>query len=184
MKGNVYSELADMMREAGESKGPAPPVHLRLGTVLSAAPLKVDVAGRPQEAERFYISHRLTEGHRELLGLECSGVSAVLPESVTYPGGVKSGCTAEVQGGSFSAELSVHSGNVSASGLSGSFPGEIRYPGGVKTGCRADVRGGTLETPHCYASQAEPVLKAGDTVLLLTEDDQIFYILDKVVRAG
>lgn len=184
MKGNVYSELADMMREAGKPDVPAGPIHLRRGTVQSASPLKVDVAGTTQEAGRFYISHRLTAGHRELLELDCSGVSAALPESVTYPGGVKEGCRADVQNGGFTAELSVHSGGVSASGLSGTFPGSVAYPGGTKTGCRADVQGGTLKTPRCYASQAEPVLKAGDEVLLLTEDDQIFYIIDKVVKAG
>lgn len=42
---------------------------------------------------------------------------------------------------------------------------------------------GTLYTPHCVATQAEPVLKPGDEVLLLTEDDQIFYLIDKVVKA-
>lgn len=31
-------------------------------------------------------------------------------------------------------------------------------------------------------TNAEPVLKAGDLVLLLTDDDQTFYLIDKVVR--
>ena len=46
------------------------------------------------------------------------------------------------------------------------------------------VSSGTLNTPRCVAAQAEPVLKAGDEVLLLTEDDQTFYLMDKVVKAG
>ncbi|WP_455581211.1 DUF2577 family protein [Dysosmobacter sp.] len=33
------------------------------------------------------------------------------------------------------------------------------------------------------AAQAEPVLRTGDQVLLLTDDDQTFYLIDKVVRA-
>lgn len=183
MEQDAYSEIVDLMRTAGQP--PETPARLRLGTVLSAAPLRVDVAGTVQEAERFYISHRLAEGHRELLCLDCTGVSAVLPEDITYPGGVKRDCTASVQGGDFTADISAHGGGrVSVSGVDGSLPEDVTYPGGVKKGCRADVQGGTLETPHCYASQAEPVLKAGDTVLLLTENDQIFYIFDKVVRAG
>lgn len=140
MRENPYSELAGLIREAGQPQGPVGPVHLRLGTVLAADPLKVDVAGTNQEAARFYISHRLVKEHWELLRLDCTSVSEQFNLSVPCP-------------------LSAHSGDPGSSS-------------------------GTLNTPHCVATQAEPVLKPGDEVLLLTEDDQIFFVIDKVVKAG
>lgn len=146
MRGDAYSELAGMITEAGQPKGPVGPAHLRLGTVLAADPLKVDVAGTIQEADRFYISHRLVKEHWELLRLECENVS---------------------QSFSFSSECP-----------------HIENPHGDHQGDPARASGGTLNTPHCTATQAEPVLKPGDEVLLLTEDDQVFYLMDKVVKAG
>ena len=139
MKEDAYSALASMMREAGRPSGPMGPIHLRLGTVLAADPQKVDVAGTIQEAERFYISHRLVKDHQELLELDCSGVN----------------------------------GNLS-----------IQASCGYGSHSSMSVSSGTLNTPRCVAAQAEPVLKAGDEVLLLTEDDQTFYLMDKVVKAG
>lgn len=44
-----------------------------------------------------------------------------------------------------------------------------------------DIHSGTVAL-DAVAAQSGPVLAAGDTVLLLTEDDQIFYIIDKVVQ--
>ncbi|WP_295581092.1 DUF2577 family protein [uncultured Oscillibacter sp.] len=41
---------------------------------------------------------------------------------------------------------------------------------------------GTLLVSDTELATAEPVLRAGDRVLLLTEDDQTFYLLDKVVH--
>lgn len=140
MRGDPYSELVGIMQETAQPQGPVGPVHLRLGTVLEADPLKVDVAGTDQEAARFYISHRLVKEHWELLRLDCTGVSEQFA--------LTAGCP-----------LSAHSGSAASSS-------------------------GTLNTPHCVATQAEPVLKPGDEVLLLTEDDQIFFVIDKVVRAG
>lgn len=139
MQENAYSELVSIMRETAKPKGPMGPIHLRLGVVLEADPLKVDVAGTIQEAERFYISHRLVKGHQELLELDCSGVN----------------------------------GNLS-----------IQASCGYGSHSSMSVSSGTLNTPRCVAAQAEPVLKAGDEVLLLTEDDQTFYLMDKVVKAG
>lgn len=80
MKEDAYSALASMTREAGRPSGPMGPIHPRLGRVLTADPLKVDVAGTIQEAERFYISRRLVKGHRELLELECQGVNGALAQ--------------------------------------------------------------------------------------------------------
>lgn len=140
MREDPYSELAGLMREAAQPQGPVGSAHLRLGTVISADPLKVDVAGTSQEAARFYISHRLVKEHQELLRLDCTGVTEQFSLTASCP-------------------LSAHPG----------------WPGSSS---------GTLNTPNCVATQAEPVLKPGDEVLLLTEDDQIFFIIDKVVKAG
>lgn len=140
MREDPYSGLVSLMQEAGRPQGPVGPAHLRLGTVLSADPLKVDVAGTIQEAGRFYISHRLVKEHWELLRLDCTGVSEQFSLTASCP-------------------ISAHPGSAASSS-------------------------GSLATPHCVATQAEPVLKPGDEVLLLTEDDQIFFVIDKVVRAG
>ena len=140
MREDPYSEMIGLMREAVGPKGPVGPAHLRLGTVVSADPLAVDVAGTPQEAARFYISHRLVKEHQELLRLDCADVAERYSLSVSCP-------------------ISAHGGSPASSS-------------------------GTLYTPRCVATQAEPVLKPGDEVLLLTEDDQIFFVIDKVVKAG
>jgi len=139
VKEDPYSGLVSLMREAGKPEGPVGPAHLRLGKVLSADPLKVDVAGTTQEAERIYISHRLVKEHRELLRLACTGVTA---------------------------DLSIFTAC------------------GYGAHSHMDIHSGTWDTPNCAATQAEPVLKPGDEVLLLTEDDQTFYLIDKVVKAG
>lgn len=138
MEQDPYSELYHIMRTAGQPDGPVGPAHLRQGKVLSVSPLKVDVAGTVQEADRFYISHRLLQGHAEQLDLQCSGVSGSLQISASCPYGAHS-------------SMSVSSGVLAATAA---------------------------------AAQAEPVLKAGDLVLLLTDDDQVFYLMDKVVKAG
>jgi len=144
LQGNAYSELVGLIREAVKPEDPVGPVHLRLGTVLSADPLRVDVAGTTQEGERIYISHRLVKEHRELLRLDCANTQAQFTFSSSCPHG--------------------------AHGDHGDDP--------------ASFTAGTLTTPRCAATQAEPVLKPGDEVLLLTEDHQIFFLIDKVVKAG
>lgn len=42
---------------------------------------------------------------------------------------------------------------------------------------------GAVDGSEAVLAVREPVLKAGDTVLLLTEDNQTFYLMDKVVQA-
>jgi len=42
---------------------------------------------------------------------------------------------------------------------------------------------GAVDGSEAEIEVREPVLKAGDTVLLLTDDDQTFYLIDKVVQA-
>lgn len=138
MEENPFSGLLNTMREAGREAIPSGNARLLHGTVLSAAPLKIDVAGTTQEAERFYISHRLVSGHAEKLTVSGSAVSGALDISAEFvPGG--------------RASMTISDGTVSLDAV---------------------------------ATQSGPVLKAGDEVLLLTADDQTFYILDKVVRCG
>ncbi len=146
MQEDPYSGLVSLIREAGAPKSPVGPAHLRLGKILSAAPLRLDVSGTIQEGERIYICHRLVKEHWELLRLDCADTEARFTFSLSCP--------------------------------------HIENPHGNHSGDPASFTGGTLTTPHCVATQAEPVLKPGDEVLLLTEDDQIFFLIDKVVKAG
>lgn len=136
MKEDPYSGLYRIMQSAGGGAVPAGNARLRLGTVLSVMPLKIDVAGTEQEAARFWISHRLVDGHREKLRVTGSAVSGALAISASC-------------GKGFHTSMDIHSGTVALDAV---------------------------------ATQDGPVLVAGDTVLLLTEDDQIFYIIDKVVQ--
>ena len=138
MKEDPFSGLYNTMRDAGKKAIPAGNARLLHGTVLSVAPLNIDVAGTTQEAERFYISHRLVSGHAEKLTVSGSAVSGALAISSSCPNGSHSSMT---------------------------------------------ISSGTVEL-DALATQSGPVLKAGDEVLLLTADDQTFYILDKVVRCG
>lgn len=127
MQNDPYSRIYQAMAAAGREAVPKGALYARLGTVLAAEPLRVDVAGTPQEAERFYLADRLRKGHKE-------AVSAT---------------------GSLAVSASCSYGSHSSAG----------------------VGGGALTVTN-----TEPVLKAGDLVLLLTEDDQTFYLIDKVVR--
>lgn len=109
---DAYSKIYNMMRSAPGDGRAGAPIHIRLGKVLSASPLKVDVAGTTQEAGRFYIAKRLLDGH-----------------------------TAKV-----------------------------------------DIRWENMTIDRATVIRAGPGLAAGDLVLLLTEDDQTFYLMDKVVH--
>lgn len=136
MRTDPYTELLNVLQEAGGAGAPQGTLRPMLGMVLTVAPLTVDVAGTTQEAEHFYISHRLLKGHTEKLTLDCSDVSGALAISASCSFGSHS-------------SMSVSSGTLSAT---------------------------------ANAEQAEPVLKEGDLVLLLTEDCQTFYLIDKVVH--
>lgn len=138
MKEDPFSGLYRKMREAGQEAIPSGNARLLHGTVLSVAPLKIDVAGTTQEADRFYISHRLVAGHAEKLTVSGSAVSGALDISASCSNGSHSSMT---------------------------------------------ISGGTVAL-NAVATQDGPVLKAGDEVLLLTADDQTFYILDKVVSCA
>ena len=141
MKENPYSAMLGVMRQVSEPAGPAAAIHLLLGKVLSADPLRVDVAGTPQEAERFYVSLHLLKGWKETLDLECSEVSGRFALTASCP------CP----------------------------------DGGGHNGSAATMADGTM-TAKCSATLAETVLKQGELVLLLSKDNQVFYLIDKVVR--
>ncbi len=135
MKGDPFSGLYNLMRIAGQEDASTGAARLRRGTVRTVSPLTIDVAGTMQEADRFYISHRLTAGHEEKLMVSGSGVSGALDISASCPMGSHD-------------SMSILRGTV---------------------------------TLNAVATQDGPVLKAGDEVLLMTADDQTFYIIDKVV---
>lgn len=136
MKEDPFSGLYGLICREGRAQLPEGNARLRLGTVVSMAPLKVDVAGTMQEGERFFIAHRLISGHKETLTVEVTDISGAL--------------------------------SILASCGMGSHGG-------------MDIYGGTVRFKAATA-QDGPVLAAGDQVLLLTADDETFYILDKVVR--
>lgn len=126
-----YSRIYEAMRKAGGEGAKSGRLRLRLGTVRAVSPLSVEVAGTEQEAERFYICHRLVRGHTEKIKL------------------------ADGAGG-----FSANGGTLSVS-----------------------IDAGTVQITRLTATLEEPVLQAGDLVLLLTDDDQTFYLIDKVVQA-
>lgn len=138
MNEDPFSGIFNLMRAAGSEFVPEGNARLRRGTVLSAAPLKVDVAGTTQEADRFFICHRLVDGHSEKLRVTGSAVSGAL-------------------------DINASCGNGSHSSMT--------------------ITRGTVAL-NAVVTQDGPVLKTGDQVLLLTCDDQIFYIIDKVVGCG
>lgn len=143
---------------AGLNGGPA---MMRLGRVVSRAPLKVSVAGVTQPPEALRINERLTKGAKWKTTLKAP--VATLDASATPPAAV-------------------------LDKLSGPLSGPVSCNG---EGCDAQlssVTSGTLsaETAALYQAEVEQLeidLEAGDQVLLLTEDDQIFFILCKVVDA-
>lgn len=74
------------------------------------------------------------------------------------------------------------------SGLNGSISGPVECPGGFGSPKLSTVTGGTLqstgtEMEETLLEQLEIGLQVGDQVLLLTEDDQVFFVLMKVVQA-
>lgn len=73
-------------------------------------------------------------------------------------------------------------------GLTGQLSGPVSCPGGHGSPQLDAVTGGQLHSTDTTIDQAvteqlEIDLEAGDQVLVLTEDDQIFYIVMKVVKA-
>ena len=156
--GNPYAALAALTwgqgREDGEGGASAQAglgavsVRLRLGRVVTAAPLTVQVAGTVQPPSALKLNERLVRGARWRVRL-------------TSPSG-------------------------DFSGLNGPVSGPVTTPHGA--GSLMELTGGTLHSTgvamdEAEAEQLELDLAAGDEVLLLTQDDQVFYIVMKAVNA-
>ena len=126
----------------------AAPARMRLGEVITAAPLTVRVAGIPQPTKALRINERLTKG-------------AKWKTKTTSP-------------------------NSDYNGLTGPISGPVNTPHG--TGALIEFTAGEVHSAdttidEAVVEQLEIDLEPGDEVLLLTEDDQIFYIVMKVVDA-
>lgn len=141
MDGNPYASLAALTlgqgTEAGESYAStqaglgALQARMRLGRVVSTAPLTVNVAGLIQPPSALRVNERLVKG-------------AKWKTKTTSP-------------------------NSDYRGLSGTVTGQVHSTDTV-------IDEATVE-------QLELDLEVGDEVLLLTSDDQIFYIVMKVAKA-
>ena len=153
MDGDPFASMVALMRaQGGEDSAQAglgaAPARMRLGRVVSAAPLSVSVAGLVQPAGALRVNERLVKGAR-------------WRARITSPsGGFK--------------------------GLSGPISGPVSTPHGQ--GSLSQLTGGEVHSTDAVLDEAqveqlELDLAAGDEVLLLTQDDQIFYIIMKVARA-
>lgn len=132
-------------RQAGLGAAPA---RMRLGKVLTTAPLTVRVAGIPQPTKTLRINERITKG-------------AKWKTKTTSP-------------------------NSDYNGLTGPISGPVNTPHG--TGELIELTAGEVHSTEttideAVVEQLEIDLEEGDEVLLLTEDDQVFYIFMKVVNA-
>lgn len=177
--GNPYARMVAVMRgEAGEHSASrsglsgdqaagetnqaglgAGPAKMRLGTVVQRKPLEIMVAGTRQPAEVFKINERLTKGAK--WKTKITAPVDVLEDPARRPSASFFGPT----------------------GVYGPVTGPVS-PSGTLTA----ISNGSLNVDDVIIDQTEHEqleidLEEGDTVLLLTEDDQIFYILMKVVDA-
>lgn len=158
MDGDPYARFVALGRDISADANPAgdspqaglgaSPVRMRLGRVVSRAPLKVKVAGQVQPPSALRINERLVKGAKWKTkttspSSDYNTITGPIAGPVTTPHGL--GALIEFTGGQ------VHSADTT-------------------------IDEGTVE-------QLELDLETGDTVLLLTEDDQIFYIIMKVVSA-
>ena len=138
---NPYAAFIAMMADAALEDNPAGdsaqaglgavPARMRLGTVLTASPLTVRVAGLTQPARALRLNERLAKG-------------AKWKTKTTSP-------------------------NSDYRELSGAVTGQMHS------------NGTTID--EAVVEQLEIDLEPGNEVLLLTEDDQVFYIVMKVVKA-
>lgn len=160
MDGDPYAGLIALMRDQGEDANPAGdsrqagmgagPVRMRLGTVVSTAPLKVRTAGLVQPPSALRINERLVKGAR-------------WKTKTTSP-------------------------NSDIKDFTGPISGPVQLPPTHGIGALIEFTGGEVHLPdttidEATVEQLELDLDPGDTVLLLTEDDQVFYIVMKVVNA-
>lgn len=137
----------------------AGPVKMRLGRVTSRKPLKVKVAGIEQPAEALRINERLTKGAK--WKTKITAPVDVLDDPARRPSATFFGPT----------------------GVYGPVTGPVS-PSGTLTA----INNGSLNVDNVIIDQTEHEqleidLEVGDRVLMLTEDDQMFYIIMKVVDA-
>lgn len=156
MGGNPYARMLEVIRsESTEQTGlGAAPCRMRIGKVTQRVPLKISVAGIEQPTEAFRINERLIK-------------NAEWEVQITSPGN------------EFKQLTGALNGPVSCSG-DGCSPELGAVTGGSLHS--TDTRIGN-EAGNATVKQMEIDLEKGDDVLLLTENDQIFYILMKVVKA-
>lgn len=156
MEENPFTRFLAMVQEETADAGPAgdsaqaglgaAPARMRLGRVVSAAPLTVRVAGIVQPTKALRVNERLVKGAKWKVKLTS-------PDS-------------------------------DYNGLTGPIEGPVTTPHG--TGALISLTDGQVHSPDTTMDQAvteqlEIDLEAGDEVLLLTQDDQVFYVLMKVV---
>lgn len=177
--GNAYARMVSVIRGESVELGPtgetdeaglgAGPVKMRLGKVTQRKPLKIKVAGIEQPTEALKINERLTRDAK--WKMELKAPVEISEEEEKSPEGI-SGDPAMVQ-----------------TRVTGPIEGPVDCPA---PGCAPKLReltNGTvtthdkLEVFQILAKQLEIDLDVGDKVLLLTEDDQVFYIICKVVDA-
>lgn len=158
MDGNPYAGLLALIREQAADTNPAgdsaqaglgaAPARMRLGEVVSTAPLKVKVAGITQPTNVLKINERLVKG-------------AKWKTKTTSP-------------------------NSDIKDFTGPIYGPVQGVHGI--GALIEFTGGNVHIPDTVIDEAtveqlELDLDVGDEVLLLTEDDQMYYIIMKVVSA-
>lgn len=166
MDGNPFARMLAVMREeggesaaGGETRAAglgAAACKLRLGKVTQRKPLKINVMGVEQPTQVLRINERLTDGAKW--------------------------------------KVTIKSPDSDYNDLDGQLEGPVECPGGHGSPQLGAVTGGQLhsgdtvigkdaEGSMATTEQLEIDLEVGDRVLLLTEDDQIFYIVMKVVDA-
>ena len=166
MDGNPYARMVAVIRgqsgeqtDTGETQTAglgANPCKMRPGVVTRRKPLQVSVMGVEQPAQALKINERLTDG-------------AKWKVRITSPDSDYRGLTGQLQG-----DVTCPGGH-GAPKLSSVTDGQLHS---TDTTIGKDSPGAEAET-----EQLEIDLDVGDQVLLLTEDDQIFYIVMKVVAA-
>lgn len=125
--------------------------------------------------DRIYETMRKAGGEEARAGrlrLRLGTVTAVSPLSVEV-----AGTEQEAERFYISCRLLAgHTENIKLTGGAGGFTANSGSHG-------VSVDPGTVRLTQLVQTLEEPALQAGDQVLLLTDDDQTFYLIDKVVRA-
>lgn len=176
-----YTELLAAFGSEGARQARSGALRMYLGTVTRVSPLEVTVNGTPQRAVdgKLWCNSALLPGSARAAGL--TGPTGELGATLAGPAG-EIGATLASLSGTIGASVNCHEGSISqltATG-SGGLSGRLSANGtGSLTGTLAlDGAGsiaGTLKlTDHGFA--------VGDTLLLLSPDEQNFYILCKEVR--